>query len=172
MQRWDLIYSACLKAYKFNSKVWHNSPTESIFPHSHIKCYSQHLAILCKILTTVRLKTSKWSLREAQWNKDMNKWPNVLQIKNKYPTVSLECPCKYLSLSLFTTTFQRPPRTHSSSTFPTTAIYELCQQIILALAAFLNYGNIFQIVTCDCNEIRGSHGSYYGDCCHLEYDTV
>ena len=37
MQLWDLIiYSACLKAYKFSSKVWHNSPTEldfSSFPH-------------------------------------------------------------------------------------------------------------------------------------------
>jgi len=36
MQLWDLIYSACLKAYNFNSKVWHNSPTEldfSSFPH-------------------------------------------------------------------------------------------------------------------------------------------
>jgi len=92
----------------------------SIFPHSHIKCDSQHLPILRKnsILTTVRPKTSKWSLSEAQWNNDMNKWPNVLQIKNKYPTVSLECPCKYLSLSLFATTFQCPPRTHPSSTFP------------------------------------------------------
>jgi hypothetical protein len=149
----------------------------SIF-HFHIKCDS-HLTILRKILTAVRLQHTKWSLREAQWNKDMNKWPNLLQIKSKYPTASLECPGKHLSLSLFATTFHRPPRTHTSNTSPTTAVYELSLRsiwslplIILALAAFLNYGNIFQMVTYDCNEHRGWHDSYYGDCCRLEYDTV
>jgi hypothetical protein len=42
------------------------------------------------------------------WNKDMNKRPIVQQLENTYPTVSLECPCKYLSQSL------QPPALHTN----------------------------------------------------------
>jgi hypothetical protein len=178
MQLWDLTYSACLAAYIFNSEVWHNSSTHydfSSFIHQVRLTFTHPMKH--SILTTVWLKTSKWSFREAQWlplmwNKDMNKRPNVQQIKNTYPTVSLECPCKYPSQSL------QPPHTTRLAHNPPAPIYEPYLSRIntydpwslqLALAAFLNYGNIFS--DC-CDGHRGSHGCDYGDCCRLEYETV
>jgi hypothetical protein len=121
----------------------------SIFPHSHITCDSQHLPILRKIIFCQRCD---WTRRSGVWEKcgEIKTWTNDpmycrqrISTQQSHWSVSINIFLCHCSQPTSTVRLAHIPPALS----PPTALYELCLLIILVLAAFLNYGGVFQIAS-------------------------